>query len=145
MIEEMRQQRQLVLKLLNNLSNKADQLQTWSDYHNQRLLVFASNKIVLIISLGFVLMLDLLSFVFGLSLNNFGLTLLGYLLFFLSIALIYYLIIWQKLFTELSKMSLELQKHALEMKTKPAQTIINRLLELGGAFLQEKFEKWRKE
>ena len=64
---------------------------------------------------------------------------------FFFIALIYYLIIWQKLFTELNKMSLELQKHALEMKTKPAQTIINRLLELGGAFLQEKFEKWRKE
>ncbi len=143
MIEEMRQHKKMMVKVLANLSNKSDQLRTWSDYHGQRMLVFASGKTTVLMSLGFVLILDLLSFVFGLSLNNFGLTLLAYLLFFLSVAIIYYLIVWQKLFTELNKMSLELQKYALEMKTKPAQTIINRLLELGGAFLQEKFEKWR--
>lgn len=143
MIEEMRQHKKMIVKVLANLSNKGDQLQTWSDYHGQRMLIFSSGKTTVIMSLGFVLVLDLLSFVFGLSLNNFGLTLLAYLLFFLSVAIIYYLIVWQKLLTELNKMSLELQKYALEMKTKPAQTMINRLLELGGAFLQEKFEKWR--
>lgn len=143
MIEEMRQHKKMIVKVLANLSNKGDQLQTWSDYHGQRMLIFASGKTTVVITLGFTLTLCLLSFAFGLSLHNFGLTLLAYLLFFLSIAIIYYLIIWQKLLTELNKMSLALQKQAVAMKTKPTQTMINRLLELGGAFLQEKFEKWR--
>lgn len=140
----MRQHKKIILSILDDFSNKEDQLQLWSNYHQREMLVFASERLTVRVSLGLTLLMSLVAFGFGVSTGNFWLLLAGILLIFVSVAWLYVVILGEQLWKELSDLSLPLQKHAIEMKTKPVPTILNRLLEIGGAFLNAKMREWKK-
>ncbi len=139
----MRQHKKMMLSVLDGFSNKEDQLQIWSDYHQRQMNVFASDRLMLVIVAGLSVVLAGISLGFGLSLNNFGLVFLAMLSFFGGVATIYYLLVLCRLFNELSDLSLKLQEQAIKMKTKPVQTVLNRILEMGGAFLNQKIREWK--
>ncbi|MDO5561663.1 MAG: hypothetical protein Q4G02_02730 [bacterium] len=149
MISQLRQHKKLLEKLLADYAGDNEKWEQWQIYQAQQMQLFAQDRLLLIVSLAATSVFAIISLGFGLLLNNLGLLFLAILAFFGALAILYYFILWQKTFVQVSALVLPVQKHLVALTkttiSKPFTAIGERLLDLIQAFVREKILQFKGE
>lgn len=149
MISQLRQHKKLLEKLLADYAGDNEKWEQWQIYQAQQMQFFAQDRLLLVVGLAAAGLFAVISLGFGLLLNNLGLLFLAILAFFGALAILYYFILWQRTFVQVSALVLPVQKHLVALTktqiTKPLAALGERLFDLVQAFVREKILRFKGE